>query len=471
MPRGLRLVKPLVWPAETATATAAAAAAAAAPEEDEGGEEVEEEAEERKDEGAGDDGANCREEEGWAGNGASGTMATPQSEPRSSPPPSNDVRDDDGGGGGYGSGDDGGGRVDGIDNVGYVGRNTCTTEGRRRSVAIGDLAPLGTEKGHARGRSHGRVAPAGPPGEERAVGDERHGVPERVPGPPYGVAVGAPVVAGGGGGGGGGRDDISIDRIDRCSTTQAAWARHPRDDDAARARPGASRPKAALRPRAVGCPARRLRAAPPAREGGDADGTVGIPIGTGGRGACGSSPHILRSALASSSRAADAAADRTPSSSSAAASGAAAAGAAHGPEDGETAAEEEEARRRTSSVGVRRPPAPDDGDCDETRLSVLSRTNGVVVPDPPPPRRRLRRRWRPAPIASMDTKAARAGQHRRASHEGDPRRTFGYQRRRLGAAREDKEDSDRGGDYGPVLTVCRGGAGGGASKDRVLVPT
>ena len=152
---------------------------------------------------------------------------------------------------------------------------------------------------------------------------------------------------------------------------------------------------------------------------------------------------------------------------------AAAAGAAHGPEDGETAAEEEEARRRTSSVGVRRPPAPDDGDGDgdETRLSVLSRTNGVVVPDPPPPRRRLRRRWRPAPIASMDTKAARAGQHRRASHEGDPRRTFGYQRRRLGAAREDKEDSGRGGDYGPVLTVCRGGAGGGASKDRVLVPT
>jgi hypothetical protein len=72
------------------------------------------------------------------------------------------------------------------------------------------------------------------------------------------------------------------------------------------------------------------------------------------------------------------------------------------------AAEEEEARRRTSSVGVRRPPAPDDGDGNETRQLVLSRTNVHVVPDqlppaaasllfplplplPPLPRRRLRR--------------------------------------------------------------------------------
>jgi hypothetical protein len=45
--------------------------------------------------------------------------------------------------------------------------------------------------------------------------------------------------------------------------------------------------------------------------------------------------------------------------------------------------------------------------------------------------------------------AACAGQHRRALHEGDPRRMFGYQRRRLGAAREDNEGSGRGGDYGP----------------------
>ncbi len=94
MPRGLRLVKPLVWPAETATA-----AAAAAPEEDEGDKEVEEEAEERKDEGTCNDGANFREEEGWAGTGASGPMTTPRSEPLSLPPPSNDVHDDDGEGG------------------------------------------------------------------------------------------------------------------------------------------------------------------------------------------------------------------------------------------------------------------------------------------------------------------------------------------------------------------------------------
>ncbi len=42
------------------------------------------------------------------------------------------------GGGGYGSGDDGGGRFDGLDNVGDVGRNTFTTEGWRRILAIGD---------------------------------------------------------------------------------------------------------------------------------------------------------------------------------------------------------------------------------------------------------------------------------------------------------------------------------------------
>ena len=52
----------MVWLAETATAVAAVAAAE---EEDKGGEEVEEEAEECKDKGAGDDGANCREEGGW----------------------------------------------------------------------------------------------------------------------------------------------------------------------------------------------------------------------------------------------------------------------------------------------------------------------------------------------------------------------------------------------------------------------
>ena len=94
MPRGLRLVKPLVWPAETATAVAVAAL-----EEDEGDKEVEEKAEECKDEGAGNNGANFREEEGWAGNGASGTMTTPRLEPLSSLPPSTDVRDDNGEGG------------------------------------------------------------------------------------------------------------------------------------------------------------------------------------------------------------------------------------------------------------------------------------------------------------------------------------------------------------------------------------
>ena len=38
---------------------------------------------------------------------------------------------------GYGSGDDCCCRLDGLDNVGYVGQNTFTTEGLRRSVAIG----------------------------------------------------------------------------------------------------------------------------------------------------------------------------------------------------------------------------------------------------------------------------------------------------------------------------------------------
>ncbi len=98
MPRGLRLVKPLVWPGETVTV-----AAAMAPEEDKGDEEVEEEVEKCKDEGAGNDGTNCWEEEGWAGNGASGTMATPRSEPRSSSPPSKDVCNDGGEGGDTGA--------------------------------------------------------------------------------------------------------------------------------------------------------------------------------------------------------------------------------------------------------------------------------------------------------------------------------------------------------------------------------
>ncbi len=89
VPRGLRLIKPLVWPSETATA-----APAAAPEEDEGDKEVEEEAEEREDEGVGNNGTNFREEEGWAGNGASGRMTTSRSETLLSPLLSNDVRND-----------------------------------------------------------------------------------------------------------------------------------------------------------------------------------------------------------------------------------------------------------------------------------------------------------------------------------------------------------------------------------------
>ena len=94
MPRGLRLIKPLVWPGETVTV-----AAAMAPEEDKGDKEVEEEVEKCKDEGAGNDGTNCWEEEGWAGNGASRTMATPRSEPRLLLLPSNDVCDNNGEGG------------------------------------------------------------------------------------------------------------------------------------------------------------------------------------------------------------------------------------------------------------------------------------------------------------------------------------------------------------------------------------
>ena len=116
-----------------------------------------------------------------------------------------------------------------------------------------------------------------------------------------------------------------------------------------------------------GGPVRR-RVAPLTREGEDSEmGRLLIQISI--RRASGSSPHIICSALASSSWAADAATDRTLLST----------GVVAGAADLEEDTMMEEARRITSSVGIR--PTPNDDD--NTWQLVLSRTNGVVGPNPP----------------------------------------------------------------------------------------
>ena len=118
-----------------------------------------------------------------------------------------------------------------------------------------------------------------------------------------------------------------------------------------------------------GGPTRRC-VAPLTQEGEDSE-MGGILIQISVQRASGSSPHILRSALASSSQAADAATDWTLSSK----------GVVAGAADSEEEATTEEARRITSSIGIR--PAPDNDN--NTQQPFLSRTNGVVGPNPPQP--------------------------------------------------------------------------------------
>jgi hypothetical protein len=93
----------------------------------------------------------------------------------------------------------------------------------------------------------------------------------------------------------------------------------------------------------------------------------GILILISVRRASGSSPHILFSALVSSSRAADVVTDWTPLSTGAVARAA----------DSEKGAITEEARRITSSIGIHHAPNANNN----TWQLVLSRTNSVVGPN------------------------------------------------------------------------------------------
>ncbi len=122
--------------------------------------------------------------------------------------------------------------------------------------------------------------------------------------------------------------------------------------------------------RAIGDGPVRRHAVPLAPEGEDNE-TGGIPIRIVGQKASRSSPHILLSALTSSSWLADAAADWTPLLP----------GAVTGAADSEDNTTTEEARRSTSSVGTR--PAPNNDN--NTRQLVLLRSNGVVRPNLLPP--------------------------------------------------------------------------------------
>jgi hypothetical protein len=94
---------------------------------------------------------------------------------------------------------------------------------------------------------------------------------------------------------------------------------------------------------------------------------------SGGQRATRLSPHILCSALASSSRLADAGADWTPSLTDAVA----------GAADSEDNAMTKELCRSASCVSAR--PAPNDDDNKGMQQLVLSRSSGVVGPNPPLP--------------------------------------------------------------------------------------
>jgi hypothetical protein len=107
----------------------------------------------------------------------------------------------------------------------------------------------------------------------------------------------------------------------------------------------------------------RRHVVPLTREGEDSE-TGGILIRISVRRESGSFPHILRSALASSSRAAETATDRTPSLT----------GAVAGEADSEKDMTMEEVRRITSSISIH--PAPDDDDDTQQSVLVLPHESG-----------------------------------------------------------------------------------------------